>query len=426
MRRPLICKIHRDLLLGPQNDSRSLKRLHDAWGTALRALFQHYTPLFIGYGGNDDTLMDLLESLQSSDIKGQMIWCYYEQARPSERIVDVVANLNGVLVPVPDFDLLMVLLGERMQINLLDEEISKRASKRTQRYRDRIQRLDTVTYPNVARALAATFERSGGWWAWHQKAQLERDPLRRDAVYKQGMQYCPKNGEIYAMYARDLSQRRDRVKAEELYRTALSVDSANAPVLSNFAVFLMGDNKQWDEAEEIIRRALEYDADNPDRICILADVLTLRGKLDEAEAHYKELIDSDERPANAFGNYACHLLARGRLEEAASMVEQAELSNEDVNQLAAELGLYRAILERLSGRDGRQAVNDLMQLLTTGFERLFWNFDAALDFVQSQLSAEDHALFSTLARAIVDERELPAAERLVRERKDPAKQAAQG
>jgi hypothetical protein len=48
MRRPLICKIHRDLLLGPQNDPRALRRLHDAWGIALRALFQHYTPIFIG------------------------------------------------------------------------------------------------------------------------------------------------------------------------------------------------------------------------------------------------------------------------------------------------------------------------------------------------------------------------------------------
>ena len=127
MRRPLICKIHRDLLLGPQNDPRSLRRLHDAWGAALRSLFQHYTPLFIGYGGNDDTLMDLLESFQPADIKGQLVWCYYEKSQPSERIRNVVADLKGVLVPVPDFDMLMVLLGEKMGIAVLDEEIGKRA-----------------------------------------------------------------------------------------------------------------------------------------------------------------------------------------------------------------------------------------------------------------------------------------------------------
>src|SRR6185295_18284624 len=104
-----------------------------------------YTPLFIGYGGNDDTLMDLLESLDPGDIKGQLIWCYYEKTGPSERISEMVLHHNGVLVPVPDFDLLMVLLGEKMGIELLDQEIGRRAGERTQRYRERIQRLDTVT-----------------------------------------------------------------------------------------------------------------------------------------------------------------------------------------------------------------------------------------------------------------------------------------
>jgi hypothetical protein len=68
----------------------------------------------------------------------------------------VVRDLKGALVPVPDFDLLMVLLGEKMGIRLLDEEIEVRAHARTKRYRDRIARLDTVKHPNVAEALKAT------------------------------------------------------------------------------------------------------------------------------------------------------------------------------------------------------------------------------------------------------------------------------
>jgi hypothetical protein len=80
-------------------------------------LFAHYTPIFIGYGGNDDSLMDLLESLDPGEIKGQMIWCYYEKGeKPSRRIKDLVAQHRGALVPVPGFDLLMVLLGAEMAI----------------------------------------------------------------------------------------------------------------------------------------------------------------------------------------------------------------------------------------------------------------------------------------------------------------------
>jgi len=97
-RRPLVCKIHRDLLLGPRNDTRSLKRLHEDWATVLRSLLAQYTPLFIGYGGNDDSLMDLLESFEPGEIKGQMIWCYYEQDEPSARIRELVAQHGGALV----------------------------------------------------------------------------------------------------------------------------------------------------------------------------------------------------------------------------------------------------------------------------------------------------------------------------------------
>ena len=261
MRRPLICKIHRDLLLGPQSDPRSLRRLHDAWGTALRALFQHYTPLFIGYGGNDDTLMDLLESLQPGDIKGQVIWCYYEEERPSERIVNAVMDLKGVLVPVPDFDLLMVLLGEKMGISLLDEEIDRRASERTQRYRERIQHLDTVRHPSVTKALAATLERSGGWWAWHQKAGLEKDLERRETVYRQAIQHCPKSAPLrdcFATFLTDLRGKHD--EAEKLYREAIKLDPKGVACIANLATFLWQVRARYDEAEKLYHKALDLDS----------------------------------------------------------------------------------------------------------------------------------------------------------------------
>lgn len=255
MRRPLICKIHRDLLLGPQNDPRSLRRLHDAWGTALRALFQHYTPIFIGYGGNDDTLMDLLESLQPADIKGQMIWCYYESGRPSDRIVNVVSDLNGVLVPIPDFDLLMVLLGEKMGINLLDEEIERRAKERTQRYRDRIQLLDTVKHPFLTKALAAIFERSGGWWAWYRKAERETDLERRETVYRQGIQLCPKSGDLHVGFAMFLWEvRKNPSEAERFFQKGLSLQPEAIYAIANYAEFLLV-NERFEEASDMIERA---------------------------------------------------------------------------------------------------------------------------------------------------------------------------
>jgi hypothetical protein len=124
--RPVICKVHRDLFLAPFNDPRKLRMLHESWLATLRAMLGEYTPIVIGYGGNDDSLMDRLSSLEPSEIKGRLIWCYYwghdRKSRPSERIRDLVAELNGVLVPVPDFDRLLILLGERLGVEVLDRQ----------------------------------------------------------------------------------------------------------------------------------------------------------------------------------------------------------------------------------------------------------------------------------------------------------------
>ncbi len=293
MRRPLICKIHRDLLLAPQNDPRSLRRLHDAWGAALRALFQSYTPLVIGYGGNDDTLMDLLESMQPGDIKGQLVWCYREGGQPAERIVNLVADLKGILVPVPDFDLLMVLLGEKMNIQLLDQEIGRRAEERTARYRERIQRLDTVKHPNVATALGATFDRSGGWWAWHRKAELERDLRRREIVYRQAIQHCPKDGRLHAVFADFLARPRgDHAEAERLYRKALELEPKDAFILVRFARFEAYVRRDHAEAERLFAKALEVEPNDSFAHSEFGEFLWIvRRKVDEAERHYRKAIE---------------------------------------------------------------------------------------------------------------------------------------
>lgn len=64
--RPMIIKIHRDLLLDPKNRTTEINVLHESWKRALDTVFSEYYPIFIGYAGNDHSLMDYLTN--SSDI----------------------------------------------------------------------------------------------------------------------------------------------------------------------------------------------------------------------------------------------------------------------------------------------------------------------------------------------------------------------
>ena len=67
-------QIHRDLLVGPQSDPDQTSLLHDDWAGALRKLFTRYTPLFLGYGGNDGSLMNFLDELRPGEIPGGIFW----------------------------------------------------------------------------------------------------------------------------------------------------------------------------------------------------------------------------------------------------------------------------------------------------------------------------------------------------------------
>ncbi|MCK5734348.1 MAG: hypothetical protein KAI38_09180, partial [Candidatus Latescibacteria bacterium] len=135
LRRPLVAKVHRDLLLAPKSGSASTSTLDERWTDVLRRLLEEYTLIIIGYGGNDGSLMDFLEKLESEEIPGGMYWCYrVADGLPNEQIRLVAAH-KGKLIPVVGFDELMVQLGERLEYKLLAEAIEHKARKRAKRYR---------------------------------------------------------------------------------------------------------------------------------------------------------------------------------------------------------------------------------------------------------------------------------------------------
>ncbi len=352
MRRPLVCKIHRDLLLGPKNDSRSLKRLHEGWAGVIRSLLSHYTPVVIGYGGNDDSLMDMLESLEPSDVKGQLVWCYYKDDPPSERIRELVAQLHGALVAVPDFDLLMVLLGAELGIQPLDAVLEDRARKRTERYQQRVLALDTTGYPSVATALAATFERVGGWWAWELKARAESDAKRREAVYRQGVGLCPDSFELQGNFALFLSKERpDTPEVDDAFGHALALDSENkAQVgnLTNYAQYLEERNR--DEAERLYRRAVELAPEDPRAWAALGLFVGIRLKRqDEAEEILRRAQEAGPNDASAVASLAAMLGLYGRNPKEAESLFKRALTLDPNNAVIHEV--YATFLCNVRGDD---------------------------------------------------------------------------
>ncbi len=110
IQRPMVAKVHRGLFYDPMN-SPDLK-LSDGWKKELEHLFAQYTPIVIGYGGGDRSLMDFLEQ----DTPRRIYWSFLGGIEGvPDRIKKMVTNSScGRFVSIKGFDSMMLELGKAL------------------------------------------------------------------------------------------------------------------------------------------------------------------------------------------------------------------------------------------------------------------------------------------------------------------------
>ena len=115
-RYPIIGKIHRGIGYGIKNSNEETGELPKAWENALDAIFRFYTPIVIGYSGNDKSLMSYLEN---HTYPRGIIWCIYENDQENDlkndHINKAVKNSHrGYFVIHNGFDSLMKEIGDEI------------------------------------------------------------------------------------------------------------------------------------------------------------------------------------------------------------------------------------------------------------------------------------------------------------------------
>ena len=123
--RPTILKIHRDLLFNPKSTEGELKELPKNWQEALGRVFTEYHPVFIGYAGNDRSVMKFLQENKEEFASGVWkfpYWLVYKESDFTNTIREFLENANGYLVPEGDFDRVMCLLSNEFGYKLPSKE----------------------------------------------------------------------------------------------------------------------------------------------------------------------------------------------------------------------------------------------------------------------------------------------------------------
>jgi protein O-mannosyl-transferase len=385
LRRPLVLKVHRDLLMQPKSVPEELSNAAPQFQDVIIKLLEKYTPIVIGYGGNDGSLMASLESIPELKIPGGVFWCYREaDGAPPPRIQAFVAKQRGKLVPIMGFDELMVSLGEVLALIRPDKLVTKRARQRAKELQRQEKELQhrlgkaaskpatpvTANATSSARSsvveaeavlvslLKASGENSQGkpWWLWTREAESEPNIEKRDAIYRQGLTALPKSSNLMLEYGVFLSEvRKDLNAAQEMFVRAIEADPEDAGVLGCYATFLFEQRKDFDLAQAMFKRAIKADPKHSKILGNYAFFLWERQDFDAAQEMFVRAIQADPKDAVDLANYAQFLSqVRRDFDSAQEMFLRAIEAGPKQAELLCNFALF--LWEMRKNFDGAQAI----------------------------------------------------------------------
>lgn len=147
IQRPIVAKVHRGLMYEPFNSPDTTDKLQKEWRETLGYALNTYTPIVIGYGGGDHSLMDYLKEEQTV-LRHGIYWCYRKAGElPEEDVLKFLEEKDGYLVGIGGFDDLMLRIGKALFPKTTGPGaagtiLQNQCNRRIQRYSDQWKKLE--------------------------------------------------------------------------------------------------------------------------------------------------------------------------------------------------------------------------------------------------------------------------------------------
>ena len=292
--RPTITKVQRDLFLNPFNDKEKTDTLKVEWKEALRPILINFNLLVIGYGGNDGSLMDYLQEINSDERK-PIHWCKRNKDISNDKIEKLLTQ-DDYIVTINDFDELMYALHDALGYNIFEQlnkpeehQFVKDSKKRIEKLNDKLKEiLERLKQKELAKDYSSNVESLfTGAFDYLFRAFGEKDINKKDRIYLEGIEKYPENTDLLYEYALFLkNSRKDYDRAEEFYKKAIDIDPNSASKLGNYAHHLIISKNDFISAKKCIDKAFAL---QPGDLRLLLELWFYR------YAHYQKYYKQGER-----------------------------------------------------------------------------------------------------------------------------------
>ncbi len=348
--RPLVVKLHGDHRLSPLNTVRSTSELRGDVEKRVRSVIRDRGLIFIGYGGNDESIAQMLAALSEEALPLGVYWV--SDAEPMGAIRPWLESRQAIWVQKKDFDEFMLLLRDIFHAPHPDSKRFEHVfAKYTGTYHNLSSRINLMA-ENVPGATALkeavkhTDESFPDWWSVEMEAERLKhtDVVKADSVFAKGLEQFPQSSQLMNSYANFLRDyRKDNVRAEDFYQKALALDANNVELLQNYAFFLARVRKDFDRSEEFYQKALVVEPNNARLMATVASFLAkLKRDAKRAEESYLKALTMDEGDPYIQASYAGFLLAQGRDQEGMEALARVlpKPGSEETPNLALESWFY--------------------------------------------------------------------------------------
>ena len=356
--RPVIAKVHRGLYFDPLNTPEETDELKGKWADILGSIFKYYTPVVIGYGGGDESLMKCLEN---PDVKMEngIYWCYRENSGlPDDRILKLITNKKGLLVKIAGFDAVMLALGNALMPdkiepenvrNYLKKQFDDRVSDYQKHYTDLMEESSEKTKPESdserefkeeAKELDKRVEEIQNQkpeneltaWDYFSKGNRAYDENDNDQAieyYDKAIELNPKNAVAYYNRGVAYCDKGEHKKAIEDYSKAIELNPYYAKTYYNRgnACFYKG---EYDKAIEDYNKAIELNPDDVEAYYNCGVAYYNKGEYEKAIEDYSKAIELNPDEAKAYYNRGVAYYDKGEYEKGIEDYRKAiELKPED-------------------------------------------------------------------------------------------------
>ena len=320
---PLITKIHGDAHIQPFNNNGNTKKVPEPLKSSIQNLFTNAKVLCIGYGGDDESIVDLLSGCNKID---QVYWL--NSSKPIKvklskwwKSIDTKTYIKEY-----DFDKIMSLI--KLKFNLVEPDFDKRAKELRDSYdkskeeeQKDIEKIENKTYLDYF-MLGYNYSDNGEYDKAIEsyKKAIEINPKKDDAYYNMGISYDdngeydkaiesykkaieinPKKDKTYYNMGIAYSENKQYDKAIESYKKAIEINPKKDDAYYNMGIAYI-ENKQYDKAIESYKKAIEINPKNDKTYYNMGIAYIENKQYDKAIESYKKAIEINPKKDEAYNN----------------------------------------------------------------------------------------------------------------------------